>query len=280
MAEIFDLPYEFVDHLIKPGLACEHFHVPLDAYLSRTAKNGGADSATSLIGNIRSKIKDGGHGQTLQQMYGSGLDRMWRGCGDIDVIRGVWAFLCRNKEQLKTVKVTAYARRDRDEPDDKNKLYSGNVYDLYFKGRSDKAALKKMVDDRFFGLDCIGFLGNYFVWAGEWADYSGVQPRNWPEKVCKQKVERASDIKQLDILCWRGHVAIVDWIWHMASDKSVCVDICQSSSGGPQCNSRVVIEETGIRVAGRRQFKIKHRGNPAMPVHDYCSIMRRAGFFY
>ncbi len=280
MAEAFKLPYEFVDYLTKPGLDCGAFSVPLDAYLSGNERNGGADSAKSLIGNIRGKVRDGGSGPTLQSLYGSGLDRMWRGCGSPDVIRGVWKFLCRNKEQLKSVHVGVYDRRDRKHPDDKVKRTGGNLYDLYFSGGSDKSALQKMVDDRFFGLDCIGFVGNYLVWVGEWGDYSSNSPSRWPTKICKRNVDKATDVKPLDFLCWSGHVAIVDWVWKTIDDDTVQVDVCQSSAGGPQCNERVLLRRTGIKSGGHRQFKILHRGSPPMPVHSNCIIQRRDGFFW
>lgn len=280
MAEAFKLPYEFVDYLTKPGLDCGSCTVPLDAYLSGNPHNGGADSAKSLIGNIRGKVRDGGSGPTLESMYGSGLDRMWRGCGHPDVIRGVWKFLCRNKEQLKSFKVGVYERRARNDPDTKVKRFDGTLYDLYFKSNSDKVALEKMVEDRFFGMDCIGFVGNFLVWVGEWPDYQSNEPSRWPTKVCKHEVERAEDVKPLDFLCWSGHVAIVDWVWKMIDDKTVQVDICQSSAGGPQCNERVELRQTSHKSNGRRVFKIQHRGTPAMPVDSNCVIMRRSGFFW
>jgi hypothetical protein len=282
MAEAFKLPYEFVDYLIKPGLSCGTGTVPLNAYLSGSNSNGGADSALSLIGNIRSKVRDGGSGPTLQTLYGSGLDRMWRGCGSPGVISDVWKFLCRNKEQLKSVSVNVYARRAKPATDEKVKRFGGKLYDLYFDGRSDAAAIEMMVGDRFFGMDCIGFLGNYLVWVGEWSDYHSNEPARWPTKVCKQNVDRAADIKPLDFLCWGGHVAIVDWVWKKLDDKTVEVDICQSSAGGPQCNERVQLRETSLKTdGGRRQFKIQHRGTkPPMPVYSNCVIQRREGFFW
>lgn len=280
MAEAFKLPYMFVDHLTKPGLPCGIGAASLGAYLSSTHSNGGADSAISLIGNIRSKLRDGGTGATLQSLHGSGLDRMWRGCGDPAVISDVWKFLCRNRDRLKTVHVDVCARREKTAPDDKVELFDGNLYALYFEGRSDAAAIQKMVADRFFGLDCIGFVGNYLVWVGEWDDYQGNVPSNWPTKVCKIEVDKAADVKVLDFLCWSGHIAIVDWVWKMVDDKTVEVDICQSSAGGPQCNERVQLRETSATSNGRRQFKIQHRGTPAMPVDNNCVIQRRDGFFW
>ena len=76
----------------------------------------------------------------MHSLYGAGLDRIWRGCGSLAVISGVWQFLCRNKEHLKS--------------------------------------------------------------------------------------------QAVNILCWSGHVAIVDWVWKMLDDKTVHVDICQSSRAG------------------------------------------------
>ncbi len=278
MAEASRLPSEFVDYLTKEGLSCGSGKAWLNAYLSSTDYNGGADSAVSLIGAIRGTVKDGGNGPTLQALYGDGLDRMWRGCGSPAVISGVWQFLCRNKQQLKTVKVKAYAQRAKEARSTKVETRSGTLFDLYFEGNWDAQAIQLMVQDRFFGIDCIGFLGNYLVWVGESPDYIGYVPSLWPSRVCKIPVTKASQVKPLDILCWAGHVAIVDWVWQMLDDKIVQVDICQSSTGGPQCNSRVELKE--ISVGGSTQFRIRHRGLPKMPIDDHCIIQRREGFFW
>jgi len=280
MAEAFSLPYHFVNHLTKPGLSCGMGDVALQSYLSSTHSNGGSDSAQSLIGNVRSALHDGGSGATLQSMYSSGLDRMWRGCGDPRVISEVWKFLCRNREQLKKVHVKAYARRAKSDPETKIKLKEGKLFDLYFDGQSDATALKNMVADRFFGMDCIGFVGNYLVWVGEWASYDGQTPSKWPTHICKTNIDKAADVKPLDFLCWGGHVAIIDWVWKTLDDDTVEVDVCQSSGIGPQCNERVQLRRTSATSNGRRQFKIHHRGTPQMPVDERCVIQRREGFYW
>lgn len=279
MAEAMHLPYEYVNLLRKPGLGCSAGTVALDAYLCKTESNGGNDSATSLLGPLRWK-KDGGNGPTLNTLAGGvEIDLALKGQGTHGTFALIWNFMCRNKEMLKTLDVEACARRTRDKPG-KQVMRSGSVYKLYFEGRSDKAALEAMIDDRFFGIDCIGFTSNYLRWVGEWDKYYGATPAQWMQWHCKINVDKARDIKPLDFLIWDGHIAIVDWVWGMPDDKTVKVDICQSSAGGPQCNEYALLRETNVHASGRRKFKVQHPGTPAMPVTDDFVVMRRKGFFW
>ena len=160
-------------------------------------------------------------------------------------------------------------------------LRSGNVFDLYFAGNSDAVALQRMVADRFFGIDCIGFCANVLIYNGEWTKYLGATPKQWPLWHCRKAVDKAADIKPLDFLLWDDHIAMVDWVWGMDDDKTVRIDVCQSSSGGPQYNERVVLKQLSKPAPGARQmFKIQHRGTEPMPVHGDVFVMRRAGFFW
>ena len=279
MAEALQLPYQYVNLLRKPGLSCGAGTVALDAYLCQTQGNGGNDSAVSLLGALRWK-KDGGTGPTLNSLVGgTEMDLALKGQGTHDTFVAIWNFMCRNKALLKTVIVEACGRRTKDKPD-KQVLKKGTVFDLYFAGRSDKAAIEAMIDDRFFGMDCIGFTANFLRWLGEWSEYKGATPAQWAQWHCTQNVGKASEIKPLDFLIWGGHIAIVDWVWGLSDDKTVKVDVCQSSAGGPQCNEYALLKETSVFESGRRKFKIEHRGTPAMPVHADCIVQRRAGFFW
>ena len=72
MAEAYYLPYEYVNYLRNPGLAFSGGVVSLNAYMCKTQSNGGNDSATSLIGQLR-WMKDGGTGPKLNSLVGGGL---------------------------------------------------------------------------------------------------------------------------------------------------------------------------------------------------------------
>lgn len=285
MAESNYLPYHFVNYLRSPGLQAKAGTIPLAQYLCKTKSNGGNDSATSLIGKLR-WMKDGGTGSQMNTLVGGiAVDLALKGQGSGETFIAIWDFMCRNKEQLKKLDVEVCGRRDRGDTDKKVVLKTGNVYDLYFKGKSDKAAIQAMIADRFFGIDCIGFTGTFLMYTGEWTKYKGATPRQWADWHCSKKINHAKDIKPLDFMIWTGggHIAIVDWVWSMVDDKTVKVDVCQSSSGeltGPQCNEFVHLREGSIDGTGRRQYYISHRGSPRMPVDGHVYVMRRNGFFW
>jgi hypothetical protein len=281
MAEATYLPYHYVDYLRSPGLFTTAGPVPLNQYLCKTRSNGGNDSATSLFGPLRI-MKDGGTGPTMNTLVtGRQVDEALKGQGQATTFIAIWNFMLRNKEQLKKLNVEVCARRTRQDPDTKIVLKKGNVFDLYFKDRSDTAALSAMVQDRFFGMDCIGFTANVLIYNGEWNEYKGAEPYQWPLWHCTQKVNNVDDIKPLDFLLWSGHIAMVDWVWGMVDSKTVEVDVAQSSSGGPQYNERVQLRQTSTFTSQeRRLFFIRAKGTPAMPVDGHVYIMRRKGFFW
>ena len=56
--------------------------------------------------------------------------------------------------------------------------------------------------------------------------------------------------------------------------------MCQSSSGGPQCNEYVTLKQTnGKGLHGGREFTI-WGGTPTPPVKGHLTIWRREGFWY
>jgi hypothetical protein len=281
MAEAMYLPWQYVDYLTSPGLNTTAGAVALNQYMCKTNTNGGNDSATSLYSKLR-WMKNLGQGSTMNTLVGGKLvDQALKGQGQGKTFVEIWNFMLRNKEQLKKLNVEVCARRERTKSDTKVVLRTGNVYDIYFNGRTDRAALQAMVADRFFGIDCIGFTAGYLLFNGEWNEYQGAHPLQWADWHCREKVSSAKDVKPLDFLIWNGHIAIVDWVWGMVDDKTVKVDVCQSSAGGPQCNEFVQLQETNSYApGGRRQFKIFNRGNPKMPVDGNVFIMRRKGFFW
>lgn len=284
MAEAMYLPYEYVDHLRKPGLKFSGGTVALNRYMCKNVWNGGNDSANSLYSKLR-KMKDGGTGPTFTDLLGSSeLEVALKGQGRSETFVKIWDFLCRNKEQMKTVNVEACGRRENtSEGYEKQVLKKGNVYDLYFKGRSDQQAIQMMVDDRFFGIDCIGFTAGVLIFNNEWTKYHGGEPLQWASWFCTEEVYHAKDILPLDFMIWKGHIAMIDWVWEYLDDKRVLVDICQSSSGevvGPQCNERVILKETSVIESKRRMFKFEHTGSPRAPVTGNFFIQRRKKFFY
>lgn len=281
-------PFQLVD-LYRTGLETDAGIVPLDQYMCSNNYNGGNDNPKSLFGKLR-KAKDQGTGPTLWSLIGDPqYDIMLKGQGSPQDFVKFWNFMLRNKELLKKTKVEVCTRRDRKAQDTKIVERTGTVYDLYFKDKGDAAALHAMVRDRFFGIDCIGFIGNYLMQTGIYTKYVGWTPENWGLKVFKDNIKSIDDVEQLDILLWKGHIAIIDWIWKKLDDRTIEVDICQSSSSdecqGPQCNARVQLKLTnktdtvkkGEKTFERSVCKIQHIGSPRMPVNEDCVIMSMKG---
>ena len=283
MAEATYLPYHYVDYLRHPGIPFSGGVVALNQYMCKTMSNGGNDSATSLYTNLR-WLKDGGKGPTLNTLVGGGpIDIALKGQGTPSTFAAIWNFMCRNKEQLKKLKVEVCGRRQRNGDGDweKNVLRTGNVYDLYFDGRSDQQAIQLMVGDRFFGIDCIGFTSGVLIFNNEWTKYHGGEPLQWAKWFCTVEVDHAKDIQPLDFMIWDGHIAMIDWVWNVIDEKTVEVDICQSSAGGPQYNERAILQQTSEKAwGGRRKFKFMHTGTPAAPVSGHFFVQRRKGFFW
>jgi hypothetical protein len=279
MAAATYLPYHYVDHL--HALTFTGGVVKLKQYMCKTQSNGGNDSATSLFKNLR-WLKDGGTGPTLNTLAGGRLiDEALKGQGQPKTFVAIWDFMCRNKEQLKKLKVEACGGREKESNWEKQVLRTGNVYDLYFAGNSDQQAIQKMIADRFFGIDCIGFAAGVLIYNGEWTEYKGAEPAYWPKWHCKEEVSKAADIKALDFMLWDGHIAMIDWVWEHPTDKSVRVDICQSSDIGPHYNTNVIIKETNqTNWGGRRVFKFENTGSPPSPVTGHFYIQRRKDFFW
>jgi hypothetical protein len=284
MPEAFALPFQLVDHMTKPGLNCAAGVVPLNQYLSSTLSNGGNDSAHSLLKNLR-WLKDKKVGPSLNSIVGSKrLDLLLKGQGRPEDFVKVWDFLCRNKDQLDTYKVDVCDRRDRSDSDTRKVRKTGTLWDMYFKGKSDTAAIKAMVADRFFGIDCIGFMADYMIYAGIWPEYKAYSIPQWADKVFKTNVTRASDVKKLNVLIFDGHIAIVDWVWGMVDANTVMVDVCQSSSSsggvvGAQCNGYAILKETSATWGTRRVFRLAG-GTPVVPVAGNCVVMAMDGLFY
>ncbi len=259
-----NLPYEFVNFLKDPGLSCDAGTVMLNQYLCQNVKNGGNANAVALLGNLR-WMKEDGKGAMLNNIVGrTEIDLAVKGQGNPVSVSMIWDFMCRNKAQLKKISLPQ----------------GQNVYDKYFRDNNDDAALQLMVKDKFFGLDCIGFVANYLIYVGFWDNYQGYEIVNW-DRLFKTNIKKAEDIRKCQIILWSdfSHIGIVDWI-HGADGNQVTVDICQSSSGGPQCNERVILTKTSTQGKnGYLKFKIEG-GTPTIPVGGYVYIMAREDFSY
>ncbi len=277
MAESFYLPSDYVTYLTNPGLPTSAGPVMLSQYLCKDRGNGGNDSATSFYKNFR-WIKDP-TGTTLNQHVGGhAIDLALKGQGNDKAFVKIWNFMLKNKDLLGKYKVEVCGRANKD--GSKDVKQKGKIKEIYFDKMSDQAALQQMVKDRFFGMDCIGFIANFLIYTGEWDKYYGVSPKRYPDRVAKINVKDIADVRPLDFMVWNGHVAMIDWVWDVMDEKNARIDMCQSSSGGPQLNRNVFLRRTGGKgINGGIEFTIDG-GNPFPPVRGHFTIWRREGFWY
>jgi hypothetical protein len=147
-----------------------------------------------------------------------------------------------------------------------------------------EAILNKMVEKKVFGLDCIGFISQYLVYAGVWQEYKPYYPADYRREF--KPVQSLADVERLCLLIWDNyHIAIIDNIdsYDDTKDELVC-DICQSSSGqakGPQTNENVtLVKSPGDKFEGAQKFKILRVGSPAMPVPYPVYICKMPGLVW
>lgn len=88
--------------------------------------------------------------------------------------------------------------------------------------------------DKYLGLDCNGFVGNYV----QRARLSNLGPSNYPSEYFsryrRNMRKTLNDICAGDILVWANfqHIAIIDTVFQL--EPATRVNVCQSTAGGPQ----------------------------------------------
>lgn len=266
-------PADLVDALLNPGLLTNSGPVPLSQYMSGSDENGGNDSAKSLLVPIRFLTDGPGtSGPTLNQTVGPvEYDVALKGQGSTESIVKIMNFIVKNKDKIKNLTIEL---AHREKPTDGSNNYPkvvdwrGKVGDRYFTG-SDLDTLKKMVADKIFGYDCVGFVANYLIAAGVWTNYQPYEIYQWP-RVFPTRITSYADVSSLCILIWgRVHIAIIDsWVGEDDANKSVTVNVCQSSTGGPQINKGVELTES----SGKFRISTSSPGKPPMPVGGVVDI--------
>lgn len=256
-------PSDFVSFLTNPGLNCSAGRIPLTQYVCLNKKNGGNAEIDALLSALRSKgIRDRWTNEGIDDYVGrTALNLLWKGQGHWRAFIDVMDFLVDNQDKLKGVSGTL-----------------GRVYEKYFRDTEDATALTKMVADHYFGIDCIGFVANYLRFIGLWNEYKPYEIDMY-DRVFSHRCETIDDIVHLCLLVWpSSHVALVDIAWADDLGPHKCkVDICQSSSGGPQRNRGVYLTATSARSSkGYRMFQIE--GD--VPVKGSCYVMQWPGLRY
>jgi hypothetical protein len=96
--------------------------------------------------------------------------------------------------------------------------------------------LNAMIEKHVFGIDCIGVMSQYPVYAGVWGEHKTCYPKNYTMEF--RAIASLRYVKPISLEVWdKYHIAIIDGVTRFNSVKenpaSVNVDVCQSSRGGP-----------------------------------------------
>jgi hypothetical protein len=231
--------------------------IPLKQYVCLNKKNGGNDEINALLTGLRTKaIRDPKTRETIDETVGATeINLLWKGQGHWRAFIDFMDFLTENKEQLKGVSGVL-----------------GKVYETYFVKDDDATALKRMVTDHYFGIDCIGFVANYLRYVRLWREYLPYEIDQW-DRVFTQKVNTIEDIEHLNLMVWPGsHVALVDVAWADDLGPKKCkIDMCQSSKGGPQINKGVYLTDSDTFTGkGNKLFTLEGE----IPVGGNCYLMK------
>jgi hypothetical protein len=249
MAGVSKRPEDFVKYLTNPGLATDVGSIPLKQYMCANVDFGGNENAKAVLGAARWMNDVAGEKKTLNAIIGGHrFDVLLKGQGHPDDVVTAMNFLVRNKEQLKTKKLEG----------------KGTIFDVYFKGTSDSGALNKMVDDKVFGLDCIGFVSNYLIWVKEFTEYPSYTIEMWAQRYFTNAVTDGDEASSLCAVIWPNyHIAMVDRVrsW---DGRIINCDVSQSSTGGPIAYNNVSLEATkgGFTITGGNSV----RTPPTVPV--------------
>ena len=263
MAKIVtDRPSDFVDYLTSPGLPINNMDIPLKQYLCSVPSFGGNDEAALVIGLVNRKVFMDDATQTKISSQTTSIGRMTTGQGYPNDIMLFMTHIADNIDKVRAL------------PELKNKSY------IRDPNLSTEDILNKMVAQKVFGLDCIGFISQYLVYTGIWDAYKTYYPKDYTREFTP--IRTLSEIERLCLVIWDNyHIGIINNVQSLDTNSGLCVvDICQSSSlktgaTGPQTNIGVSLRKSSsASYLGHQKFDIVGRGTPAMPVSSPVYICK------
>ena len=151
--------------------------------------------------------------------------------------------------------------------------------------RPDAAIIQDLIDQSYFGMDCIGFVGRYLEAAGLMPGYPGLYPRQYLDLF--RPVLNLSEIEDLCVLVWADgtHIAIVDQVVRRPQANGVQVTelvVCQSANNGPIVNEGARIVETNapdvldIAAYNRGLAPLQAQLNAKQLTHEQYETERKA----
>jgi len=261
-----DLPADFVDYLTDPGLPVYDMNIPLTQYLCSVASFGGNAEATQIIGYANRSIYYDEDRKTKISALTRNIGRLTTGQGYPDDFILLMQHITDNIDKMRAA------------PELRQKDYLRNPQ------LDVESILNKMVEKKVFGLDCIGFISQYLVYAGVWQEYKPYYPADYRREF--KAVASLEDVERLCLVIWDNvHIGIIDNVTsYNERTGELLVDICQSSFGeaaGPQTNYDVsLVVSTGDTYQGAQKFKIMRAGSPALPVKSPVYICKMPGLVW
>lgn len=153
MPIVTETPSDFVDFLTDPGLPVYDVNIPLKQYVCSAPQFGGNAEAAQVIGHANQKIFIDDTLKTKVSSLTRNMGRLTTGQGYPDDFILMMEHMFGNMDKLRE------ARELRSKP----YLQDPNL--------DEEAILNRMVAAKVFGLDCIGFVSQYLVYAGVWQEY-------------------------------------------------------------------------------------------------------------
>jgi hypothetical protein len=257
-------PAEYVDKLHNlrvPGYTGEPSgRVSISTYLSANSAFGGAANANVLAINLK-KIAAAHNENAINQ---PGFWLIFSGQGSRDNFVAAMGIINQYQDEFKKVKELA----------------------KYFKTNN---FLQAMIDDKCFGLDCIGFVGGWVVEACLEGSYVGRRPLDYAGLFKPVKSLDEVGDNAVVMLTNGMHIQLIDEVKSRDGKKSIVVDLCQSTSGGPQRNVSLTIHSGGGSYLPVEEFRKtlntkqydadwqadnQDRQDKKLPPRDYESYLR------
>jgi hypothetical protein len=257
---VTDRPSDFVTYLTVPGLPVNDMNIPIKQYMCANPAYGGNAEASQVIGHANQKIYIDEATKTKISSKTTNIGRLTTGQGYPDDFILLMTHMADNMDRMRAA------------PELKNKSYFRDA------NLSTADVLKKMVQEKVYGLDCIGFVSQYLVFAGVWDAYKTYYPQDYTREF--KPIKTLAEIERLCLVIWDNyHIGIIDNVQSLDEDANECtVDICQSSSGeekGPQTNVSVTLKlSRGDFYQGKQKFRMERFGSPAMPVRSAVYICK------
>jgi hypothetical protein len=264
---VTDTPSDFVDYLTDPGLRVYDMNIPLKQYVSSNPNFGGNAESAQVIGHANQKYFIDDMTKKKVSSKTRNIGRLTTGQGYPDDFVLLMEHMVDHMDKMRVSQEL------------KNKEYFRDP------NLGTEAVLNKMIEKKVFGLDCIGFVSQYLVYAGVWQEYKTYYPADYRREF--KPVKSLKEVTRLCLVIWENyHIGIIDYVGDYDEEKGeLMVDICQSSSSkearGPQTNIDVTLRVSpNDNYQGAQKFKIWRKGSPIMPVQYPVYICKMPGLVY